>query len=152
MAAVLLVAQSSVMAQKAKVVKEQDVPSQYVTDLQRVAPKAEDVTWTMLDSLVYDATFLGNNNNKTSVRLKRTGVETRTFVPSAYYPRAIRDTVERHYPKFKITDLCVVEARGKRTYEARIAKRGGLFRREKAVRYLNFEISYKFIDEVEQPF
>ncbi|MBQ2508726.1 MAG: hypothetical protein II532_03045 [Bacteroidales bacterium] len=149
-ALMLILAQTAVMAQKAKSVNERDVPERYVRDFQNKGINAKDLHWTMVDSLVYDATYVDENGTTVAYRFSPKGTETRWFVEEKYYPHAIKDTVAQNYPKHKITELYVLSIKNKMTYQVRIAKKGGLFcRKEKDVKLLNFETDGKLIDVID---
>lgn len=148
--AVVLLCQGAVSAQKAKTVQVKDVPERYVKDFQKKAPECKDAVWTMVDSLVYDVTFTNENDTKTAYRFSPKGTETRWFVDNKFCPHAIKDTVALHYPKYKISEVYVLNIKNKSTYQARIAKKGGLFgKKEKSAKLLNFETDGKFIDEID---
>lgn len=149
-AVLLVMCQTITFAQKVKSVSEKDVPERYVKDFQKKAPDAKDVSWTLVDSMVYDATFLNANANKQSYRFSPKGTETRWYVDSKYYPKAIKDTVANNYPKHKVKDLYVLNIKNKSTYQARIAKKACfLSKKEKDVKLLNFETDGKFIDAID---
>ncbi len=145
----ILVCQTALFAQKE--VAQDDVPSRYVNNFKSLV-KSETITpvWTLVDSMVYDATYTNNNGNKMAYRFSPRGTETRWFVDAKYYPQAIKDTVANHYPKFHITELYALNVRNKVSYQARIAKKSGFlfFRRESSVKLLNFETNGKFVDEI----
>lgn len=145
----LLIGQAALFAQKN--VSQSNVPERYVNSFESLTKGAKVTpTWTMMDSVVYDAAYTNENGNKMSYRFSPRGTETRWFVEAKYYPQAIKDTVANHYPKFKITELYALSVRNKVTYQARIAKKGGFlfFKKETSVKLLNFETDGKFIDEI----
>lgn len=147
-AVAMLLAQTMLMAQKAKDVAEKDVPVRYVKDFQHQAPDAKSVGWQMIDSTVYEASFVNNNGTRQAFRFTPRGMETRYYVDAKWYPHAIKDTVAHHYPKHKITSIYTRTVKNKTTYQARIAKKQGfLVKKEKEVKLLNFETSGKYIDE-----
>lgn len=149
-ALMLILTQTAVMAQKAKSVNERDVPEKYVRDFQRKGIDAKNLRWSMVDSLIYDATYENENGNTVSYRFSPKGTETRYYVEEKYYPHAIKDTIEENYPKHKISELYVLSIKNKMTYQVRIAKKSGLFcRKEKDVKLLNFEADGKLIDVVD---
>lgn len=147
---VILFCQTLIFAQKT--VNETDVPQRYSIDFKRLVNNANITpVWTIVDSMVYDATYTNEHGTKMAYRFSPRGTETRYFIDHKYYPQSIMDTVNNHYPKFKITDLYVLNVRNKSTYQARIAKKGGFlfFKKEKNVKLLNFETEGKFIDEID---
>ncbi|MBP5535636.1 MAG: hypothetical protein J6X62_02460 [Bacteroidales bacterium] len=143
--AVLMLGQSAVYAQKNKVksVSEKDVPERYVKDFQRKSPEVMNVSWTMVDSMIYDATFTNSNGTKQVYRFSPRGSETRYYIEPKYYPKAIQDTVSKDYPKFKIKELYALDLKGKMTYQVLITKKKG-----KEPMLLNFEVTGKFIDAI----
>ncbi len=149
-ALLLVLAQSAIMAQKAKSVNERDVPEKYVRDFQRKSITTNNLRWAMIDSLVYDAIYEDENGTTISYRFSPKGTETRWFVDEKYYPHAITDTISANYPKHKITELYVLSIKNKMTYQVRIAKVSGFFcKKEKDVKLLNFETDGKLIDVVD---
>ena len=150
-ALIALFSQSIVYAQKPQKVNEKDVPVRYVKDFQRNVKDAKSVEWTVVDSVIYDAAYTTeDNDNKTVYRFSKKGMEIHYYIDSKWYPHAITDTVKNQYPKHKITDVYVRNVRNKSTYQARIAKRKGFFKKkDKEVKFLNFETNGKFIDAVE---
>ncbi|MCQ2297634.1 MAG: hypothetical protein MJZ51_03325 [Bacteroidales bacterium] len=149
-ALIAIFAQGIVFAQKAKTVAEKDVPVRYVQDFQRNAKDATSVVWSLVDSNIYDATFVNAKNTQMVYRFTPKGMETRYMIPSKYYPHAITDTVAHQYPKHKVTSLYTRNFRNKVTYQARIAqKKCFLSKKEKNVKLLNFETDGKFIDAEE---
>lgn len=147
LALVAILTQGIAFAQKSKVVNEKDVPPRYVQDFQRNAKDVNNVTWTMVDSLTYDATCYNASHYEMVYRFTNKGMETRYVIPAKYYPHAIQDTVKAEYPKHKIVKLYTRNVRNKVTYQARIAQKKGLFsKKEKNVKLLNFETDGKFID------
>lgn len=135
-----------------KTVNESDVPQRYTNNFKSLVNNANITpVWTMVDSMVFDATYINGHGTKMAYRFSPRGTETRYFIDHKYYPQSIMDTVNNHYPKFKITELYVLNVRNKSTYQVRIAKMGGFlfFKKEKDVKLLNFETEGKFIDEID---
>lgn len=147
LAALVLFAQTMVFAQKAKTVSEKDVPERFVKDFQKKAPEAKNVTWTLVDSMVYDATFVNENATKQSYRFSNKGTEVRWFVAEKYYPHAIKDAIKEQYPNHKIKEVYVLSIKNKMTYQVRIAK--GSKKKEKDAKIVNFETDGKFIDVID---
>lgn len=146
----VILTQGVVMAQKAKKVQEKDVPERYVKDFHSKEKNQVEVAWTLVDSMVYDATFVKDNGTTQSYRFSPKGTETRWYIQERYYPHAIKDTVASLYSGHKITECYVLSIRNKTTYQVRIAKMKGFFRkRETGVKLLNFEIDGKYIDAIE---
>ncbi|MDY5970037.1 MAG: hypothetical protein SPJ13_08520 [Bacteroidales bacterium] len=145
----LVFCQTALFAQKT--IHENQVPEKYVANFNSLV-KNDKVSpaWTQVDSLVYDATYKNESGTKISYRFSPRGTETRWYIDSKYYPESIRDTVSRHYPGFKITELYALSVRNKVTYQTRISKTSGFlfWKREKSVKLLNFETDGKFIDEI----
>lgn len=146
----LFLCQTAVMAQKN--VNQNEVPDRYLNNFNSLTKEAKvNPSWTMVDSMVYDATYTNSNGTRMAYRFSPRGTETRWFVEDKYYPQSIKDTVANHYPKFKITELYALSVHNKVTYQTRIAKKGGFlfFKKETDVKLLNFETNGKFIDEVD---
>lgn len=143
--AMVVIAQGMILAQKVKTVQEKDVPERYVKDFQKKAPECKGAVWTMIDSTVFDATYVNESGTKTAYRFSPKGTETRWYVDSRYYPQSIQDTVAAHYPKYKIAELYVLSMKNKTTYQAVIVKK------KNATKLLNFETDGKFIDEIDAP-
>lgn len=149
LALIVLLGQGVAMAQKAKSVSQSDVPERYVKDFQNKAQGVTDVNWTLVDSMIYDATFVNANGTKQSYRFSPKGTETRWYVETKWYPQAIKDTVAHNYPKHKITELYVLNIKNKSTYQVRIAKKGLFCRKEKDPKLINFETDGKLIDVID---
>ena len=149
-ALVVLLGQGVAMAQKAKTVQEKDVPQRFVKDFHNKAKDIQAVTWTQVDSMVYDAAFVNAQGNKMAYRFSPKGTETRWYIDTKWQPQAIKDSVSHNYPKHKIRECYVLSIKNKSTYQARIAQTKGLFKkREKDVKLLNFETDGKFIDAID---
>ena len=147
-----LLALLQTVAYAQKTVSESQVPKKYVNNFADLTKNQKaSPTWTRVDSLVYDATFKNESGTKMAYRFSPRGTETRWYIDSKYYPASIKDTVARHYPGFKVTELYALSIRNKVTYQARISKMGGFlfWRREKSVKLLNFETTGKYIDEID---
>lgn len=149
-AVLVLLSQGIVVAQKAKTVQKESVPERYVKDFTNKASNAKDVCWTLVDTMVYDATFVNENGNKQAFRFSPKGTETRWYIESKWYPKAITDTVSHNYPKHKIRELYVLSIKNKTTYQVRIAKKACCFsKKEKDAKLLNFETDGKLIDIID---
>lgn len=149
---ILLLGQGAVMAQKAKSVKEKDVPERYVKDFHNKQKDATNVAWYQLDSTIFDAVITTEMSGKMTYRFSPKGTEIRYEVESKYWPHAIKDTVSNNYPKHTIRQVDVLNIKNKTTYQVRIAQmKGFLFfgRKEKNVKLLNFETDGKFIDTID---
>jgi hypothetical protein len=144
--AMMIATQTAVLAQKSVVVSEKDVPERFVKDLSKRYPEIKNVEWMKVDSLVYDANFVSNNNPMT-MRFSNKGVETSWHVNLEYTPAAIKTYVVENYPKYKVRKLAIVDIRNKKIYKATITKKFLFWTRDTKV--LNFEIDGKFIDAVE---
>lgn len=144
--AMMIATQTAVLAQKSVVVSEKDVPERFVKDLSKRYPELKNVEWMKVDSLVYDANFVSNNNPMT-MRFSNKGVETSWHVNLEYTPAAIKTYVVENYPKYKVRKLAIVDIRNKKIYKATITKKFLFWTRDAKV--LNFEIDGKFIDAVE---
>ena len=144
--AMMIATQTAVLAQKSVVVSEKDVPERFVKDLSKRYPELKNVEWMKVDSLVYDANFVSNNNPMT-MRFSNKGVETSWHVNLEYTPAAIKTYVVENYPKYKVRKLAIVDIRNKKVYKATITKKFLFWTRDTKV--LNFEIDGKFIDAVE---
>ena len=142
--AMIIAGQTMVLAQKSVMVNEKDVPQRYVKDLSKRYPEVKNVVWMKVDSLIYDANFV-NNNNEVSIRFSNKGVETSWNVNLEYIPASIKTYVSEKYPKYKIRKLAIIDIRNKKTYSATISKKILFWTKDTKV--LNFEIDGKFIDE-----
>lgn len=142
--AMIIAGQTMVLAQKSVMVNEKDVPQRYVKDLSKRYPEVKNVVWMKVDSLIYDANFV-NNNNEVSIRFSNKGVETSWNVNLEYIPASIKTYVSEKYPKYKIRKLAIIDIRNKKTYSATISKKFLFWTKDTKV--LNFEIDGKFIDE-----
>ena len=153
LAALVVLCQTMVFAQKEKNVKEADVPARYVKDFQNQAKEATNVVWTMAhDSTAYMATFINSDGDKQSIRFTPKSTEERYYIEEKYYPHAIKDTVASMYPRHSITCLYIRNLKGKMTYQCRIArKKGFLFcKRETEVKVISFETNCKIIEVVDE--
>lgn len=153
LAALIIMSQTVVFAQKEKSIKEADVPVRFVKDFQNSNQDAKDVSWTVtVDSVYYTATFTNSDGDKQATRFSNKGTEKRYFVEPAYYPHAILDTVAQQFPKHKISTIYIRDLKGKMTYQARISrKKGFLFwRRETDIKTLSFETNCKMIEVVDE--
>ena len=142
--AMIIAGQTMVLAQESVMVNEKDVPQRYVKDLSKRYPEVKNVVWMKVDSLIYDANFV-NNNNEVSIRFSNKGVETSWNVNLEYIPASIKTYVSEKYPKYKIRKLAIIDIRNKKTYSATISKKFLFWTKDTKV--LNFEIDGKFIDE-----
>ncbi len=153
LAALIVMSQAVVFAQKDQSVKEADVPVRYVKDFQNQAQDAQNVTWTMAeDSSSYMATFTGADGDKQAIRFTPKTTETRYYIEEQYIPHAIKDTVAHQYPKHKIGEVYIRNLKGKMTYQCRIyQKKGFLFwKKEAFVKRLSFETNSKLIEVQEE--
>lgn len=153
LAALALMCQTMVFAQKEKNVKESDVPVRYVKDFQNQAKDATNASWTMaVDSSAYMVTFINSDGDKQSIRFTPKSTEERYYIEEKYYPHDIRDSVASMFPKHKITCIYVRNLKGKMTYQCRIArKKGFLFcKKETDVKVISFETSCKIIEVLDE--
>ena len=153
LAALVVMSQAVVFAQKEKTVKEADVPVRYVKDFQNQASDAQNVVWTMaLDSSAYMATFTSVDGDKQAILFTTKTSETRYYIEDKYIPHAIKDTVAHQFPKHKISEVYIRNLKGKMTYQCRIyQKKGFLFwKRETNVKIISFETNSKIIEVVEE--
>ena len=153
LAALIIMSQTLVFAQKEKSIKEANVPVRFVKDFQGQNQDAKDVSWTVTeDSLFYTATFINSDGDKQATRFSNKGTEKRYFVDPAYYPHAILDTVASQFPKHKITTIYIRDLKGKMTYQARIARNKGFlfWRKETDVKTLSFETNCKMIEVIDE--
>ena len=145
LAALVMMCQTMVFAQKEKSIKESDVPARYVRDFQNQAKDATNVTWTMaVDSSAYMATFTNQDGDKQALRFY--------YIEEKYYPHDIKDSVASMYPRHHITTIYVRNLKGKMTYQCRIArKKGFLFcKKETDVKVISFETNCKIIEVVDE--
>ena len=148
--AVILLCQSALFAQNGKPVSERDVPERYVKDFSRQAQGAKDVKWEMVDSLIYDAKYVNENDTRMTIRFSPKGTETRWYVEEKYYPHSILETIESMHPGHKVKELYALSIKNKVTYQVLIGQRKGIFvKKWKNMRIMNFETDSKFIDEIE---
>lgn len=153
LAALIIMGQTVVFAQKEKSIKESDVPVRYVKDFNNQAKDAQNVAWTVnADSSAYMATFNNADGDKQAIRFTTKTSETRYYIDNMYVPHAIKDTVAHQYPKHKFTDVYIRNLKGKMTYQARIARsKGFLFwKKEAEVKVLSFETDGKMIEAVDE--
>ncbi len=144
--AVILLSQTIALAQKAKIIPEQQVPERYVKDFQKRYPDVKTAQWSRVDSLVYDVTF-DNSSTKEMLRFSNKGVEMRWYVDLQYAPKAIKDYIAENMPKYKLKEVCILDIRGKKTYQVEVVKKFLFFTKD--VKVLNFEIDGKYIDTQE---
>ncbi|MBQ6069169.1 MAG: hypothetical protein IJK84_06670 [Bacteroidales bacterium] len=153
LAALVMMCQTMVFAQKEKSVKESDVPARYVKDFQNQAREAKNVTWTMaVDSSAYMATFINTDGDKQALRFTPKTSEERYYIEEKYYPHDIKDSVASMFPKHKITEVYVRNLKGKMTYQCRIARQKCcLFcKKETEVKVLSFETNGKIIEVIDE--
>jgi hypothetical protein len=149
LAAMLLTFVGTMTAQNAKAIAEKDVPSRNVIDFQRQSLDARSVTWYQFDSVTYEVRFIDGDDNLEAIRYSPSGTETRYYIDMKYCPQSIKDSISKNYSGFDVTDFCAKTARRNTTYEVRISKKSGFlfWRKEKEVKYLNFETTGEFIGE-----
>lgn len=141
-----LLANAAVFAQKS--VAKEEVLKNYLSDFEKNYPDVKDAKWVMYDSLNYEATFT-TDDVRQQILYSNKGTEKRWYVEPEYTPKAIKDTLANSYSGYKVKHVCIVELRGKMTYQVRIYKKGGLFgRKQKDPKQLNFETNGKFIDVI----
>lgn len=147
--AFLVLAMSGVLAQNAVEIAEKDVPSRNVIDFQRQSLDVRNVTWFRIDSITYEVRFIDGDDNNAAIRYSPRGTETRYYIDKKYCPQSIKDSVSKNYKGFDITELCAKTTRRNTTYEVRVSKKSGFlfWRKEKEVKYLNFETTGAFIGE-----
>lgn len=154
LAALALMCQTMVFAQKEKNVKESDVPVRYVKDFQNMTKnEATNVSWTMApDSSYYMSTFTNSDGDKQAILFTSKTTEERYYIEEKYYPHDIKDSVASMYPKHKITEIYVRNLKGKMTYQCRIARmKGFLFcKKETDVKIISFETNCKIIEVVDE--
>lgn len=153
LAALIVMSQTVVFAQKEKSVKESDVPVRYVKDFQNQAHDAQNVAWTMAeDSSAYMATFINADGDKQAIRFTPKSSETRYYIEDRYVPHAIKDSVAHQFPKHKISNVYIRNLKGKMTYQCRIyQKKGFLFwKREGDVKVISFETNSKMIEVIDE--
>lgn len=143
---IAMIGPMTVMAQKTKPVKEQDVPFNYVRDFQRNAPNAQNASWWMIDSITYEVQFSTENGNAESILFTNKSTETRYYIEPKWYPQAIKDSVASMYPKSQIASLYVRSIKNNTTYQVRVAKMKGWFKKKETdVHLLNFATDGKFL-------
>lgn len=153
LAALALMCQTMVFAQKEKNVKESDVPVRYVKDFQHQAKDATNASWTMaVDSSAYMVTFTNSDGDKQAIRFTPKSTEERYYIEEKYYPHDIKDSAASMFPKHKITCIYVRNMKGKMTYQCRIVrKKGFLFcKKETDVKVISFETNCKIIEVLDE--
>ena len=147
-AAMALLCQGVVFAQKGTAVAEKDVKVSYVKDFQRQVKDATDIAWWQMDTLVYKVTYVDNEKSRQAMVFSNKGSETHYIIEKQYYPAAIKDTVNHMYPKHSIDEVWVRKLRGKMTYQCTIAKKSGMlwWKKMKDWKTLNFEVDGKYIN------
>lgn len=146
----ILFAQTMVYAQSGKSVSDKDVPERYVKDFNKQAPDASNVKWCIVDTLVYDASFVNDNGTLTVYRFSPKGTETRWYVDEKWYPHAIVEKIKEAHPGYKVKELYTLLVKNKTTYQVLVGQRKGFFvKKWKHMRIMNFETDGKFIDEIE---
>lgn len=149
LAALIVMGQTAVLAQKEHSIKEAEVPVRFVKDFQNQNKDAKNIAWSVpADSSYYMATFTNTDGDQQAVLFSNHGTETRYIISPEFYPHAIKDTVANRFPSHKITSLYIRNLKGKMTYQTRIARyKGFLFwRKEAAVKHLSFETDGKLIE------
>ena len=126
---------------KYKSVNENEVPEKYTKDFHKRRADIEQVSWQMVDSNCYIASFK-SNDNLVNMKFKNTAVETSWNVPMEYTPTNIVDYIKANYDGFKIEEVNIVEIRNKKTYRVDIAKK-------KETKLLEFDLMGEFMQEVE---
>lgn len=153
LAALIIMGQTVVFAQKERSIKEADVPVRFVKDFQNQNKDAKNISWTVTeDSTHYMVTFTNADGDRQATRFSNHGTETRYIIDPEYYPHAIKDTVAHKFPKHKITQLYIRNLKGKMTYQTRIARmKGFLFcKKETEVKHISFETDGKLIEITEE--
>jgi hypothetical protein len=152
-AALMVMSQTMVFAQKELSIKEANVPVRFVKDFQSQNKDAQDVSWTVTsDSVYYMATFTNTDGDRQAQRFSNRGTETRYFIDPQYYPHAIKDTVANRFPSHKITCVYIRNLKGKMTYQAQIARmKGFLFwKKQTEMKTVSFETDGKMIEVVDE--
>ncbi|GEM_PF-628961 len=152
LAALIVMSQAVVFAQKERTVKEADVPVRYVKDFQNQANGAQNVVWTMAeDSSAYMATYTSPDGDKQAIRFTPKTSETRYYIDYQYVPHAIKDTVAHQYPNHKISNVYIRNLKGKMTYQCQIYQtKGFLFwKKETNIKLLSFETNSKMIEVID---
>ena len=147
-AVAVLLCQGAVMAQKLKAVAEKDVKVNYVKDFQRQVKDASNVEWWQVDSLTFKVTYLDFEGSRQAMVFSNKGSETHYIFDKQYCPAAIKDTLSHMYPGYTLQEVWMRLVRGKKTYQATIAKKSGFLwcRKLKDWKTLNFEVDGKFIN------
>lgn len=149
-AAIALLSQGMLFAQSGKSVSDKDVPERYIKDFNKIAPDTKNVSWYLIDTLIYDANFVNENGTRTAYRFSPKGTETRWYIEEKYYPHSIMQKIAAEHPGYKVKEFYTLMIKNKVTYQVLVGKRKGLFvKRWKNMRLMNFEVDGKFIDEVE---
>lgn len=147
-AAVALLCQGVLFAQKEKSVPEKDVKVNYVKDFQRQIKDPTNVEWWQIDEQTFKVTYLDSEKSRQGMVFSNKGSETHYYIDKKFYPHAVTDTVNSLFHGYTVTDVWVRKMRGKMTYQARIAKKSGFlwWKKEKDVKTLNWEVDGKYIN------
>ncbi len=145
--AVLLVLSCAIFAgcatskgDKYKSVNESEVPEKYSRDFHKRRSDVQQVSWQMVDSTCYIASFKSNEND-VRMKFRNTTIETSWNVPLEYTPTPITDYIKSAYEGYKLDELNIVEIRNKKTYRAEI-------KQKKEYKTLEFDLLGTFIKEV----
>lgn len=154
--ALILLGQSLLIAQEGKKVSENDVKQvklKYVQDFQNKVKAAKNVQWYQLNENDYLVNYT-DNDSREGMLFTPKGTETYYYVESQYYPRAIKDTVNRHFNGYKIKEVFirkVNKTKGDISYRATISKaKGILWWRKEAKATLDFDTNGKLTSNLEE--
>lgn len=141
LACALVAGCASTAKSKYKSVSESEVPEKYSRDFHKRRSDVQQVSWQMVDSTCYIASFKSNENPVT-MKFRNTSVETAWDVPLQYTPTEITDYIKTTFEGFKVEKVNIVEIRNKKTYRVDIAKK-------KESKKLEFDLQGNFVQEVE---
>lgn len=142
LACALVAGCASTAKSKYKSVSEGEVPEKYSKDFHKRRSDVQQVSWQMVDSTCYIASFKSNDNPVT-MKFRNTSVETAWNVPLQYTPAEITDYIKTAFEGYKIEEVNIVEIRNKKSYRVEIAKK-------KETKLLEFDLQGGFVQEVEQ--
>lgn len=153
LAAILILGQTLVFAQKDKAIAEKDVPARFVKDFNNQAKDAKNVSWVVSpDSIYFMATFTNTDGDLQSLRFGPKGTETRYYVDPQYYPHAIKDTVAHQFAKHSIKSIYIRNLKGKSSYQAYIVRKSGFlfWKHESDAKTISFETDGKMIEVINE--
>lgn len=150
----LLAAVTSLYAQVGRKVSESTVAAKHVKDFQHQVSNPTDVQWYSLPNEAYRVDFTDAEGDAESMLFTTKGTETHYHIPANNVPAFVNETLKTN-PSFKDYQLERLYARKVKnnvTYQARIVQKRGIlwWRHVTASKLVNFEVSGKFIDAIDE--